>query len=86
MKDLQALRTEIDQIDQQLWEIIGKRVNVAREIGEWKRLHNVPVIQTQRFQEVLDHSRKLGEQYGLSDEVVREITEALHKESVRVES
>lgn len=86
MKDLQALRTEIDQIDQQLWEIIGKRVNVAREIGEWKRLHNVPIIQTQRFQEVLDHSRKLGEQYGLSDEVVREITEALHKESVRVES
>lgn len=86
MKDLQALRENIDQLDEQLWEIIGKRVNVAREIGEWKRLHNVPVIQTQRFQEVLDHSRKLGEQYGLSDEVVREITEALHKESVRVES
>lgn len=86
MKDLQALRTEIDQIDQQLWEIIGKRVNVAREIGEWKRTHREPVIQMQRFQEVLDHSRKLGEQYGLSDEVVREITEALHKESVRVES
>ena len=86
MKDLQALRTEIDQIDQQLWEIIGKRVSIAREIGEWKRVHNMPVIQTQRFQEVLDHSRNLGELYGLSDEVVHEVMEALHKESVRVES
>ena len=86
MKDLQALREDIDQLDEQLWEIISKRVNVAREIGEWKRLHNVPVIQMQRFQEVLDHSSRLGKQYGLSDEVVREITEALHKESVRVES
>ena len=86
MKNLASLRAEIDQLDEQLWEIIGKRVSVAREIGEWKHAHNEPVIQTQRFQEVLAHSRRLGEQYGLSEGVVHEVMDALHKESVRVES
>ena len=86
MKELNTLRAEIDQIDQQLWEMIGKRVNLAREIGEWKRAHNEPVIQPQRFQEVLEHCRQIGEQHGLSEQVISEVMNALHKESVRVES
>ena len=36
MKDLQVLREEIDQLDEQLWEVIGKRADVVRQIGEWK--------------------------------------------------
>ena len=86
MKDLASLREEIDQLDEQLWEIIGRRVEVARAIGEWKRTHAEPVIQTQRFQEVLEHCHRLGQIYGLSKEVVDEVMQALHTESVRVES
>ena len=86
MKDLASLRAEIDQLDEQLWEIIGKRVDVARQIGEWKHQHDEPIVQTQRYQEVLKHCRQVGTQYGLSEELIREVMEALHKESVRVES
>lgn len=86
MKDLDSLRQEINQLDAQLWEIIGHRVDVAREIGEWKRTHNEPVVQAERYQQVLDQCLSIGRQYGLSEEVVREVMEALHKESVRVES
>ena len=85
-KDLQLLRNEIDCLDKQLWEIIGKRVELAREIGEIKRTHNEPIVQTQRYQQVLDQCLKWGKEKGISEDAVREVMEALHKESVRVQS
>ena len=86
MNDLELLRKEIDQLDEQLWEIIAQRVDAAREIGEWKRLHDEPVLQPERWQQVIEHCLAQGKQYGLSEELIREVMEALHKESVRVES
>ena len=86
MKDINSLRVEIDQLDEQLWEIIGKRVDVAREIGEWKRANGEQVLQPERYQQVLNQCLELGKQQGLSETLIREVMEALHKESVRVES
>jgi chorismate mutase len=86
MKDLEALRANIDQLDQQLWDIISQRVEVAREIGEWKHAHGEPVIHPERYEQVLQHCLEQGKQHGLSEQLVREVMEALHKESVRVES
>ena len=86
MRDLQSLREEIDQLDEQLWEVIGKRADVVRQIGEWKRQHGESVIQPERWQQVIKQCLAHGKQYGLSEELVREVMEALHKESVRVES
>ena len=40
MKDLASLRAEIDLLDEQLWDVIGKRAEIVREIGEWKRQHD----------------------------------------------
>ena len=85
-KDLTSLRAEIDQLDKQLWEIIAQRVDAAREIGEWKRLHGESVIQPERWQQVIKQCLAHGKQYGLSEELIHEVMEALHKESVRVES
>ena len=84
--DLQALRGEIDQLDEQLWEVIGKRVDVARQIGEWKRHHGELVLQPERWQQVMQHCHTSANAHGLSEEVVDAVMEALHKESVRVES
>ena len=86
MKDLESLRANIDELDQLLWDIISRRGEVAREIGEWKHAHGEPVIQPERYQHVLNHCLKQGKQHGLSEELVREVMDALHKESVRVES
>ena len=86
MRELASLRHEIDQLDEQLWEIIGKRVDVARQIGDWKRVHGAPVLQPARYQQVLDQALVWGTEKGLSEDGIREVMEALHKESVRVES
>ena len=86
MKDLASLREEIDQLDERLWEIIGQRADVVRQIGEWKRLHGEQVVQPGRWQEVLQHCQSVANQYGLSETVVQEVMEAIHNESVRIES
>ena len=86
MRDLASLREEIDQLDEQLWEIIGQRADVVRQIGEWKRQHGEQVIQPERWQEVLQHCQSVADKHGLSETVVHEVMEAIHNESVRIES
>lgn len=86
MRDLASLREEIDQLDEQLWEVIGKRADVVRQIGEWKRQHGEKVIQPERWQEVLQHCQSIADKHGLSETVVQEVMEAIHNESVRIES
>ena len=86
MKDLSSLRAEIDHLDKQLWEIIAQRMDIAREIGEWKHTHGEPVLQSNRYQQVLDQCLQWGREKGISEDTVREVMEALHKESVSVQS
>ena len=86
MRDLQSLREEIDQLDEQLWEVIGKRADVVRQIGEWKRQHGEQVVQPERWQEVLQHCQSIADKHGLSETVIQEVMEAIHNESVRIES
>ena len=86
MRDLASLREEIDQLDEQLWEVVGKRADVVRQIGEWKRQHGEQVIQPERWQEVLQHCQSVADKHGLSETVVQEVMEAIHNESVRIES
>ena len=86
MRDLASLREEIDQLDEQLWEVIGKRADVVRQIGEWKRQHGEQVIQPERWQEVLQHCQSVADKHGLSETVIEEVMEAIHNESVRIES
>ena len=86
MRDLVSLREEIDQLDEQLWEVIGKRADVVRQIGEWKRQHGEKVIQPERWQEVLQHCQSVADKHGLSETMVQEVMEAIHNESVRIES
>ena len=86
MRDLASLREEIDHLDEQLWEVVGKRADVVRQIGEWKRLHGEQIVQPERWQEVLQHCQSVADKYGLSETVVQEVMEAIHNESVRIES
>lgn len=81
--DLQILRAEIDQLDDQLMNLLSKRLRICREIGQYKKEHNLTVLQSNRYSEILDKRGKQGVQYGLSAESVANIFEEIHQESVR---
>lgn len=81
--DLQNLRAEIDQLDDQLMNLLSKRLRICREVGQYKKEHNLTVLQSNRYSEILDKRGKQGVQYGLSAESVANIFEEIHQESVR---
>ena len=58
MKDLEDIRKEIDQIDGQLLELLEKRMNCAKLVGQYKQAHNLPVFVPEREQEVIDERLK----------------------------
>ena len=77
------LRKQIDEVDNQLMELLAKRMGVCREIGKYKKEHNMTVLQTSRYNEILE---KLGSQCaltGMSPEFVAKVFESIHEESVR---
>ncbi|MBT8269889.1 MAG: bifunctional 3-deoxy-7-phosphoheptulonate synthase/chorismate mutase type II [Bacteroidia bacterium] len=79
---INTLRTKIDVIDHQLIEILGKRMIVANDIGTLKKDHNVAVLQTKRWNEILGKMILEGEERNLSEEFVLRMFKAIHQESI----
>lgn len=82
-QELAWLRAEIDELDDQLWETIAQRMEVSERIGEWKKAHGVQALQPQRYEEILKHRKEWAEQKGLSKELVENIFDTIHQESLK---
>lgn len=77
------LRHQIDELDNQLMDLLAKRMRVCREIGQYKKEHNMTVLQAQRYNEILDKRGVQGAMCGMSAEFAAQIFEHIHEESVR---
>ena len=82
-ESITQLRKQIDELDNQLMDLLTKRMRVSREIAEYKKLHNMTVVQTTRYSEILDKRATQGSLCGMSPDFVRDIYEHIHEESVR---
>ncbi len=79
---LNNLRAQIDVIDNQLLDTLGKRMKVADGIGELKKQRNVAVLQSKRWNEILGKMILEGEERGLSEEFILRMFKAIHQESI----
>ncbi|MGV6830738.1 MAG: chorismate mutase [bacterium] len=79
---INTFRTQIDVIDHQLIEMLGKRMTVADAIGQLKKDHNVAVLQTKRWNEILGKMILQGEEKNLSEEFILRVFKAIHQESI----
>ena len=81
--ELSLLRQQIDDCDHELLAVLTRRMSVSREIGCYKKSHNLRVVQPARYQALikarLDEARTLG----LSQEFTQRIMQAIHEESVQ---
>lgn len=82
---LENKRKIIDSLDRKLFEVLGARERVVREIGVYKAQHHIAPLQAARFQKVLERGIEEGKKEGLSAEFVTEMLNAIHKESLRIE-
>ncbi|SES95192.1 bifunctional 3-deoxy-7-phosphoheptulonate synthase/chorismate mutase type II [Prevotella sp. kh1p2] len=77
------LRKQIDELDNELMELLVKRMRVCREIGQYKKEHNMTVFQANRYNEILEKRGAQGSLLGMDAEFIARVFEGVHEESVR---
>lgn len=82
-ENLSALRRQIDELDNNLLELLARRMRISEEIGVYKKEHNMPILQSQRYDEILKNRISQAEQMGLDAEFMKTVLVAIHEESVR---
>lgn len=82
-ESLTLLRQQIDQIDNDLLEALSKRMRISREIGQYKKEHSMPVVQTGRYDDILNSRAAAAEELGMNGYFMKTVYQAIHEESVR---
>ena len=82
-ENLNELRIQIDECDNHIIEILAKRMRICREIGTYKKEHGLTILQTGRYNEILEKRGAQGELCGMNADFIRTVFEAIHSESVR---
>lgn len=84
-ESLVSLRRQIDELDSSLLELLAKRMRISKEIGVYKKEHNMPILQTIRYDEILQNRIRQAEQMGMDTEFMKTVLVAIHEESVRTQ-
>lgn len=82
-ENLVQLRRQIDEIDESILELLAKRMRISREIGIFKKEHNMPILQSPRYSEILEKRGAMAGSMELNPEFIKEIVKEIHEESVR---
>jgi chorismate mutase len=82
-ENLSLLRQQIDALDNELLEVLNKRMRVSREIGQFKKEHRMPIVQAQRYDDIIQSRVKLAMDMGMSGDFMKSVLAAIHEESVR---
>lgn len=82
--DIVALRTEIDELDLQILALVARRIAAVLKIGEYKRVHGLPVYDAERERAVIQRLLQVAPP-GLDPQVVRRVFERIIDESRGIE-
>ena len=80
--ELEKLRKEINLIDDELINILSSRMEVARNIGKYKKANNITILQSDRWKKVQDKYKHLANVHDLSEEFIIRFIKAVHDESI----
>jgi len=80
--ELDYLRSEINHLDDELINILGNRMAVARKIGSHKKDNNMTIFQPKRWKNIMTKGAQLAEVNKLSDDFIKSLFEAIHIESI----
>ena len=82
-ESLTALRRQIDECDNHLLELLARRMRISEEIGQYKKEHNMTILQEQRYDEIIQNRIAQAEQMGMKGDFIKTVLIAIHEESVR---
>lgn len=79
---LEKLRQQINHLDDELLQLLGQRMKIADRIGEFKKNNSITILQTNRWNEILEKAYRKGEGLGLTREFITKYFDAVHMESI----
>jgi chorismate mutase len=79
---MEKFRQQINHLDDELLQILGQRMKIADEIGKYKKANNITILQTNRWNAILERAFTKGEKLGLSKEFITKYFDAIHMESI----
>lgn len=82
-ESLNHLRTQIDYLDNELLDVLNRRMQVSREIGRYKKAQGMQVVQASRYDKIMTQRIKAAEALGMNPEFMKSVLAAIHEESVR---
>lgn len=81
-ESLNDMRMLIDVLDDSILDILRQRMVVARKIGEYKKVHNIAVLQQGRWDKILEKVGRKADDAGLNRHLVEEIFKTIHQGSI----
>jgi chorismate mutase len=80
---LEKFRSEIDQLDEKIILEFSKRMEIAREIGRYKKENDITILQTDRWKEIYKARKSMAVELGLNESFIEVLLTAIHKESIK---
>lgn len=79
---LEKMRQQINQLDDELMQILSARMKVTEQIGQYKKDNGITILQTNRWNSILERVQAKGDKLGLSKEFITRYFDAIHMESI----
>lgn len=79
---LEKLRQQINHLDDELMQLLGQRMKIADRIGEFKKNNDITILQTNRWNSILERAFVKGDALGLTREFITKYFDAVHMESI----
>ncbi|WP_347839614.1 chorismate mutase [uncultured Draconibacterium sp.] len=83
---LDVLRNRIDAIDAELLETLASRVEIVKQIGQYKRDNNVTALQMNRWTQLMENRVNLGKSMSINETFVKILFQLIHEDSVRMQT
>lgn len=83
--NIESFRKKIDLIDNQIIDLLARRLAIVKKLGRWKKQRDLPSLDKTRWQEVLVSRMKKAKKLGISAKLVKKIYETIHNEALKIE-
>jgi len=84
--NLDKLRAEIDMIDKELLNILSKRLHVVKKIGNYKKQHQITILQLERWKEIVQSRLLIAKKLDMHEEFLMKLLQLIHKESIQLQT
>ncbi|MDR0982083.1 MAG: chorismate mutase [Culturomica sp.] len=82
IKEIEVLRSQIDDIDLEILSLLSKRMNISKKIGEYKKQSHVTILQANRWNEIMSRLLQKGSELNMRGEFLNALYNIIHEESI----